>query len=364
MVDLNEDNDLQEEPPQGQQQQEERAEGSPPHRSRSRSATHGRSPEAQQLGKSPSPQGDGNFAQDRSSEPPDYQGPDFDIAREALIEGGLAENHRAAADRLYATWREKRGGVVSDAENRRSVPAGEHTPRTSRRARFSSPGGQNPPSPASLSPPPTSQSSKGKAKKIPPIPRGKAPPATFLRPVAEFALARLREKKYVELYYFTEEGMRLVSGGRIAGEDETLTLSHTDSSIVVTATPRQPKGVKLDESLSWDQISKARTIYLMHARNEQWESHALEMLSLFFIKLDAHPLRSEFKGNDAVIHYQAHYRREWHKAILRDDPFDLSEIDEAALKELRTTLVTEQAAVFFQAVSLTVRGYPLPQALY
>lgn len=144
--------------------------------------------------------------------------------------------------------------------------------------------------------------------------------------------------------------MRLAMG-EPPGCDDSLTLTQVESSIVVLTTSRPLKGVKSYESLTWDQVPKARTILLMHARNEQWEELMLERLSLFFIKLDTHPIRSEPKGNDVVLRYQATYRKQWHRAILKGEPFDITEIDEVALAKIRGDLLTEHTVRALHSVS-------------
>lgn len=133
--------------------------------------------------------------------------------------------------------------------------------------------------------------------------------------------------------------------GEPPGGDDSLTLTQVES------VSRPLKGVKYDESLTWDQVSKARTILLMHAQNEQWEELMLERLSLFFIKLDTHPIRSEPKGNNVALRYQATYRKQWHRAILKGEPFDIAETDEVVLAKIHGDLLTEHTVRALHSVS-------------
>ncbi|KAH9850595.1 hypothetical protein C2E23DRAFT_929504, partial [Lenzites betulinus] len=172
--------------------------------------------------------------------------------------------------------------------------------------------------------------------------RGKPLPEEFLKPIAEFAISRLRDKKYVELFYFTEEGMHLVAGDNTLSHDEALTVANRDATIVLTTALRPPKGVKGDNLLTWDQVSKARTLLLLHAKNEGWEEEHLDVLALFFFTIDAHPIRSEPRGNETAVQYQALYRKEWHNAMTRGEPFDLAIINDAAMLRIQTQLLSEQ----------------------
>ncbi|KAJ2988961.1 hypothetical protein NUW54_g8940 [Trametes sanguinea] len=100
----------------------------------------------------------------------------------------------------------------------------------------------------------------------------------------------------------------LLSGYQAYEGESSVTLAQASSAIVVTAPNPPSKDVKRDEELTWDQVSKARTSFLSYAKGYGWKAEHLEMFSIFFICLDAHPIRNEPKGNETVIQYQAHFR--------------------------------------------------------
>ncbi|KAH9846309.1 hypothetical protein C2E23DRAFT_853340 [Lenzites betulinus] len=283
---------------------------------------------------------------DRREAPPDFAGPAFEVAREALMEGGIVDSDEQAVDHLLARWTEKSQTRVG-REGMGARKAGARRGREAKRVRVPSPASSTL---SATSLPKKPAPAKAKARTLPPIPRGKPPPEEFLKPVAEFALSRLRDKKYVELFYFTEEGMRLAAGDNTPSQDDALTVANRDATIVLTTAPRPPKGVKGDDMLTWDQVSKARTLLLLHAKNEGWEEEHLEVLAFFFFSIDAHPIRSEPRGNETAVRYQALYRREWHNAMTREEPFDLAVINEAAMLRIQTQLLSEQTMRALQVV--------------
>ncbi|KAH9853430.1 hypothetical protein C2E23DRAFT_821311 [Lenzites betulinus] len=287
-------------------------------------------------------------AEQGREEPPDFMASAYDVAREALIEGGIVDSDEQAADHLLARWMGKARRPV------RRVPVARKADDDVllERSRPAQPPAAIPSSPtlSTASLPRRDTTSKSKSKSLPAIPRDKAPPEDFMRPVSEFALSRLRQKGYIELFYFTEEGMRLAAGDTTPVHDDAFTVANRDATIVLSTGPRPLKGVKSDELLSWDQVSKARTLLLLHAQNEKWDQEHIEVLSLFFFRLDAHPIRSEPRGNETVVRYQARYRQEWHRAMTNDEPFNLAIINENALLRIQNQLMAEQTVRALQAV--------------
>ncbi|KAI0633721.1 hypothetical protein C8Q77DRAFT_1116560 [Trametes polyzona] len=267
--------------------------------------------------------------------PPDFAGWAFKFAREGIIEKGRAVDHEDAAGYLYARWLKEKQRQEGSSPERRPEHAGTPIPRERQQSRDESiapTGGQ-----------PGGEKEKAKGKTLPKIPRGVPPPQEFLRPILPYARTRLRDLKHVGLFYFTEEGLRLAVGDSWPSGEDSVTLSQNDAAITLSTAPKIPKNAKQDENLSWDQVSKAKAIFLLHAKAEGWPDEHLQVLALFFLALDNHPVRSEALGNDVAVRYQAQYRRQWHIAMDQGKPFDLSIIDEQALKSIRAELLQEQS---------------------
>ncbi|KAI0629536.1 hypothetical protein C8Q77DRAFT_1040182, partial [Trametes polyzona] len=259
---------------------------------------------------------------------PDFTSWEFELAREAIIEKGQADDEQQAADHLLARWwrmQEEEGRQRRESRERGMPPRPQ---RSSSHTRSEAAGGE-----AS-----SRNKEKSKGKALPAIPRGVPPPKEFLRPILPYARARLRDLKHVDLFYFTEEGLKLAVGDTGPTGEESFTLSQSDATITLSTAPKAPRHAKQDEHLSWDQVSKAKALFLRHAEAEGWADEHLEVLALFFLALDNHPIRSEPLGNEVVVRYQAQYRRQWHVSMDRNKPFDLSIINEQALRDIRAEL--------------------------
>ncbi|KAI0634504.1 hypothetical protein C8Q77DRAFT_1073071 [Trametes polyzona] len=267
--------------------------------------------------------------------PPDFAGWAFKFAREGVIEKGHAVDHEDAAGYLYVRWLKEKQRQEGGSRERASRERGTPMPQRRQRSRDASAAPEGERS--------GGEKEKSKGKTLPKIPRGVPPPQEFLRPILPYARSRLKDLKHVGLFYFTEEGLRLAVGDPWPSGEDSVTLSQNDAAITLSTAPKIPKNAKQDENLSWDQVSKAKAIFLLHAKAEGWPEEHLQILALFFLALDNHPVRSEPLGNEVAVRYQAQYRRQWHIAMDQGKPFDLSIIDEQALKSIRAELLQEQS---------------------
>ncbi|OSD03258.1 hypothetical protein PYCCODRAFT_255025 [Trametes coccinea BRFM310] len=339
----------------------------------------------------PSPTGRSNagsaYRDHRNPPPPDFSRRAYARLRERLIVSGTANDEEEAADYLLADWLE---GREEERANRRHRPGqdasreggGVDNERVGEQpnAPSANPRGEDPPRAASpvfsVDAAQASSVEKGRRKALPPVVRGVPPPSEINRPIAPYAANRLRLQQYVDLWYFTEEGLSR-AGGYQAYEGETsVTLAQASSAIVVTAPNPPSKDVKRDEELTWDQVSKARTSFLSYAKGYGWKAEHLEMLSIFFICLDAHPIRNEPKGNETVIQYQAHFRRQWHLTCEQQNAstFDLATISDEALNTIRARIIEQHTWAALQSLerarasllptpkrrSVSPRGHDIP----
>ncbi|KAI0634904.1 hypothetical protein C8Q77DRAFT_1104688 [Trametes polyzona] len=285
--------------------------------------------------------------------PPDFTSWEFELAREAIIEKGQADDEQQAADHLLARWwrmQEEEGRQERGIRDRGTPSRPQQSTPRSRSA-------------AAGTEEPSRNKEKGKGKALPAIPRGVPPPKEFLRPILPYARSRLRDFKHVDLFYFTEEGLKLAIGDTGPTGDESITLSQSDAAITLSTAPKAPRHAKQDEHLSWDQVSKAKALFLRHAEAEGWSDEHLEILALFFLALDNHPIRSEPFRNEVVVRYQAQYRRQWHVAMDRSKPFDLSVINEQALRDIRTELVQEQSWKAQEQIARAMQALEVEQSV-
>ncbi len=155
-----------------------------------------------------------------------------------------------------------------------------------------------------------------------------------------FAINKLRDMKYVELYCFTPAGCRDHANLRTSTADEAFGFSYgfsTDgtASSALTLKPisalAHPGKIIPDENLSWEQVRDARACYLSHVVKAEWDQDHVNTLVLFFINLDGHPFIHSSEGKQALAWYQAHVREDWHRKLGTTESFNLSILNDMLL---------------------------------
>ena len=154
---------------------------------------------------------------------------------------------------------------------------------------------------------------------------------TQLRP-SRYAIHKLDECEYVELYYFTLEGCtEAVKLDRTIAQD-AFTFAKADNTLLLKpmASHKPSSKVIPDEDLTWRQMSIARTCLLHHMAQAGWPEPHVIALAEFYLNLESHPMRLQVDGDTVLLHYQAQVRREWHEALraTSDEPaFDISVVN-------------------------------------
>ncbi|KAG6879151.1 hypothetical protein C0992_004825 [Termitomyces sp. T32_za158] len=146
------------------------------------------------------------------------------------------------------------------------------------------------------------------------------PPSTPPEILPPYATARLQKGQYVELWYFTNEGLdyALRSSSTV---DENAIVQTVDkdrnATWVSAAASRSSKSVIDDRDLSWEQLLIATPRFLDAIQAAQWTEQRQEMMTDLFTRLQAHPLRASKDPLDrvALLRYLSEQRRLWHQAI-------------------------------------------------
>ena len=211
-------------------------------------------------------------------------------------------------------------------------------------ALWNPPGKQPPPAPP-LSPPPVPDLLPEDEQQLPPCKKttfadfeedSTIPKSLPFFP-AQYAMDKIKNLEYVDLWYFTTEGILDASKVTHTVADDTFGLLHTDLGLMfqqVKAT-RASCNVLKDEQLSWDQIATARHKIINTA--SCWPEKYRMALAKFFMNLEA------FKANGtnprSLILYQAAVRRHWHTALKGSGkPFNLANINEGLLLKLENQI--------------------------
>ncbi|KAJ7110352.1 hypothetical protein C8R43DRAFT_904344 [Mycena crocata] len=173
--------------------------------------------------------------------------------------------------------------------------------------------------------------------------------ADFLDPrVSNFAQKKVENQEYIELWYWTKEGCRDAESFRGGVEaDESYGVTHTGSTLSfkpLTAYKASEKVVP-DEKLTWDQLSLAKTGFLVAIENAGWPPQHRTALQTFFYALEFHPsrLHHDEHVDNVLVLYQAKARRNWHDMMARKQGFNLALINEKLLLQIEKQYLSKLA---------------------
>jgi len=136
---------------------------------------------------------------------------------------------------------------------------------------------------------------KDKTKFIP-VPKAKAPVDLICLP-AKYALKQMESGGYVELFYFTNQGISDAEEVAITLDDDMYVWKWQDNgthSVVKTSVAK--KGLKTDllpdKKLSWEQFFKATPHLIKFMTSYQWPQDRINMFCSFFLGIQSHPWRT------------------------------------------------------------------------
>ena len=142
---------------------------------------------------------------------------------------------------------------------------------------------------------------------------------------SEYAIGKIQNIEYVELWYFTTEGRN--DAGKISPSVANNTYSLADTSSGLALQPIKASKASwnavIDESLSWEQVMTARHTLIASATQVGWDQKLTFALAQFYINLEG--AKADGDNPRALILYHAASRRLWHDALLgRGKPFNIS----------------------------------------
>ena len=159
----------------------------------------------------------------------------------------------------------------------------------------------------------------------------------------EYAVRRIEDMEYVELWYFSKEGCLEASKATLTAADDTYGLLKTDTGLAFRSTKASkasPNAIP-DEQLAWDQITMGRHALLKTARWVGWPDKHIFSLATFYINLEA--LMSDGYNTQTLILYHAVVRRQWHKTMKgRGTPFNLSIFNQRLFDTLDNQIMRDQ----------------------
>lgn len=156
-------------------------------------------------------------------------------------------------------------------------------------------------------------------------------------PPSRFALNKLKNFKYVELWYFTPEARDEAAKSDFTVDDDAFSLTEIDGVISLVPMLRGSPNVLRDEELSWEKMIEAKIDMLDRMDETGWPSEYTQCLSDLFTKLSWHDTLSEPDGRKILATYVARARHEWHRQLENttgDSAFNIGLINEALLSDI------------------------------
>lgn len=160
---------------------------------------------------------------------------------------------------------------------------------------------------------------------------------------AQYALRRIEEFEYVELWYFTPEGCTDATHRQLTQFDDTFGLTKVDDvvSLKAISSIKASRNVIPDAELSFRQVSMAKNAFIPLMTKYQWSEKAINAFAQLFTQLELHPLRQREFGERALITYQARVRREWHDQLKLGSAFNIGILNEDLLQSIYKELLDQ-----------------------
>ena len=154
---------------------------------------------------------------------------------------------------------------------------------------------------------------------------------------AQFATDKIKSMEYVELWYFTTEGITDASKITPTAADDTYGLTHTETGLTLqqVKASKASRNAVHDEALSWEQIMTARHNIISSA--SMWPEKHRVALAEFFMNLEAR--KAAGSKPRPLILYQATVRRLWHHTLKgAGQPFNIANINNGLLLKLENEI--------------------------
>ena len=296
---------------------------------------------------------------------PDHAGPHYNALREALVQNGMTPEQAIQA--LDDSWTQNHAARIQAWDQQVENDAAAAAALAQQ--------GQQQEQQAPLEPPLQGEErAEGEKKKPKMKDFDKATTVgNYIAPrPAQYALRRVEDFDYVELWYFTPEGCSDATQLQLTLHDDTFGLTKVDDVVALKSISslKASRNVVPDAELSFRQVSMAKNTFIQLMTKYQWSEKAINAFAQLFTQLELHPLRQREFGERALITYQARVRREWHDQLKLGSAFNIGILNEDLLQTIYRELLDKAQLRSLSEVSLptywrldltnTLLLFPLP----
>lgn len=171
---------------------------------------------------------------------------------------------------------------------------------------------------------------------------------------AQYALRRIEEFEYAELWYFTPDGCADATQHQLTQHDEAFGLTRVDDMVALKSVSslKASKNVIPDADLTFRQMSMAKNALIPLMSKFKWPGKAINAFAQLFTQLELHPYRQREYGERALITYQARVRREWHDQLkVGTAVFNIGIMNEDLLQSVYKELLDKAQLLSIKEVS-------------
>ena len=171
---------------------------------------------------------------------------------------------------------------------------------------------------------------------------------------APVAATRMKKAEYVELWYFTNAGLRAAESSIVKSSknDGSFVLIHDEETNVASFVPAATvaisasSGLIEDADLSWEDFAEATPRMLSFMGIMEWPQDRIKMFFDFWSTIQSHPWRyvDDKLSQRALLVYQGDQRKRWHLAIGTLISWSIAKICDITLDKTRSTLAHKEQA--------------------
>lgn len=183
---------------------------------------------------------------------------------------------------------------------------------------------------------------------------------------APVAATRMKKAEYVELWYFTNAGLRAAESSIVKSSknDGSFVLIHDEETNVASFVPAATAAISAssglieDADLSWEDFAEATPRMLSFMGIMEWPQDRIKMFFDFWSAIQSHPWRyvDDELSQRALLVYQGDQRKRWHLAIGTPISWSIAKICDITLDKTRSTLAHKEQA---RALSAFYKVSPL-----
>ena len=287
---------------------------------------------------------------------PDHAGPHYDVLRNALIQNGMTAEEAMQA--LNDSWSQNHDARVQAWDQQVLDDAAA----AAQAALNQQPDGNlNVPEPEQDKA--EAEKKKSKMKDF----DDNTTVGNFIAPrPAQYALRRIEDFEYAELWYFTPEGCADATQQQLTQLDDAFGLTRVDDMVALKSVSsiKASKNVVHDADLTFRQMSMAKNALIPLMTKYQWPDKAITSFAQLFTQLELHPFRQREYGERALITYQARVRREWHDQLKLGSAFNIGRTNEDLLQSIYRELLDKAQLSSLKEVSFSfLERFALAHAL-